>query len=419
MDLLALAGFRAVRITQVWAPGERTLSAEDKTVLANVAAAAKLSNVTVAHERPEPGQQDDPAHRRATSPTSPPTPRTSCSRCPSLRILIVGNEPNLNRYWLPQFNADGTDAAAPAYESLLATTYDAVKAVGAARHRARRRGLAARRRRRRRDPADALADGLHPGHGPGVPRERPHDADHGRLRVPPVRGQLERRASGRHRTRTRRRSRSPTTTSSSRCSARRSATTRCRSGTTSSASSRRSRRRSRACTRTPSRRRRSRCPRRRRRRTTGRRCSSRSASRTSAGSSSSTRSTSATSTGWQSGLYYADDTPKSSLAAVRTRARPGAPRHRSRTAPAWSSPSMPKVVQRGAVLTLTCDLDCSYVAAALPAAGPAARHEARPCRRRQARRRCRSRVPKLNGVVPPATLGARARESGRLRRRSA
>src|SRR5207253_11243772 len=48
---------------------------------------------------------------------------------PSLRILIVGNEPNLNRYWLPQFNDDGSDAAAPAYESLLATTYDALKAV--------------------------------------------------------------------------------------------------------------------------------------------------------------------------------------------------------------------------------------------------------------------------------------------------
>ena len=34
--------------------------------------------------------------------------------------MIVGNEPNLNRYWLPQFNDDGIDAAAPAYETLLA-----------------------------------------------------------------------------------------------------------------------------------------------------------------------------------------------------------------------------------------------------------------------------------------------------------
>ena len=43
--------------------------------------------------------------------------------------FIVGNEPNLNRFWLPQFAADGSDAAATAYEQLLATTYDALKAV--------------------------------------------------------------------------------------------------------------------------------------------------------------------------------------------------------------------------------------------------------------------------------------------------
>ena len=48
---------------------------------------------------------------------------------PSFRDLIVGNEPNLNRFWLPQFNLDGTGASAPAYLSLLATTYDAVKAA--------------------------------------------------------------------------------------------------------------------------------------------------------------------------------------------------------------------------------------------------------------------------------------------------
>src|SRR5881397_796331 len=47
MDLLVLAGFRAVRITQVWTPGSRALSAQDKTVLSNVATAAKLSGVTV------------------------------------------------------------------------------------------------------------------------------------------------------------------------------------------------------------------------------------------------------------------------------------------------------------------------------------------------------------------------------------
>ena len=48
---------------------------------------------------------------------------------PAIRNVIVGNEPNLNRFWLPQFNPDGTDAAAPAYEALLAQAYDAIKAV--------------------------------------------------------------------------------------------------------------------------------------------------------------------------------------------------------------------------------------------------------------------------------------------------
>jgi hypothetical protein len=46
-----------------------------------------------------------------------------------VRHFVIGNEPNINRYWLPQFNEDGSDAAAPAYEALLAEAYDSLKAV--------------------------------------------------------------------------------------------------------------------------------------------------------------------------------------------------------------------------------------------------------------------------------------------------
>jgi hypothetical protein len=128
MDLLVLAGFGAVRISQAWAPGEREPSARDQTVLENVAAAAKLANVTVVTSVLNVGSR-----------TTPLTPADQADFAafaaavmevvPGLRTVIVGNEPNLNRYWLPQFNDDGTDAAAPAYESLLALTYDAVKAA--------------------------------------------------------------------------------------------------------------------------------------------------------------------------------------------------------------------------------------------------------------------------------------------------
>src|SRR5581483_8291006 len=43
-------------------------------------------------------------------------------RLPDLRHVIVGNEPNLNRFWLPQFDRHGNDVAAPAYVQLLART---------------------------------------------------------------------------------------------------------------------------------------------------------------------------------------------------------------------------------------------------------------------------------------------------------
>jgi hypothetical protein len=46
-----------------------------------------------------------------------------------VRDVIVGNEPNLNLFWLPQFAPDGSDAAAVAFERLLARAYDALKEV--------------------------------------------------------------------------------------------------------------------------------------------------------------------------------------------------------------------------------------------------------------------------------------------------
>jgi len=127
MDLLAAAGFRAVRVTQVWAPGDTTVSAADATILANVFAAAKKDGLEVLltvmnyGSRTTPLTDSDQADFAAYA--------AAVVRLTGLRHLIVGNEPNLNRYWLPQFDANGDDAAAPAYESLLAKTYDAVKAV--------------------------------------------------------------------------------------------------------------------------------------------------------------------------------------------------------------------------------------------------------------------------------------------------
>jgi hypothetical protein len=48
---------------------------------------------------------------------------------PDVENVIVGNEPNLNLFWMPQYGPDGSDAAASAYLRLLARSYDAIKAV--------------------------------------------------------------------------------------------------------------------------------------------------------------------------------------------------------------------------------------------------------------------------------------------------
>jgi hypothetical protein len=48
---------------------------------------------------------------------------------PSVNDFIIGNEPNLGRFWFPTFNANGTIASAKTYEAALAATYDALKAV--------------------------------------------------------------------------------------------------------------------------------------------------------------------------------------------------------------------------------------------------------------------------------------------------
>ena len=45
---------------------------------------------------------------------------------PNVTDFIVGNEPNLNTFWMPQFGRDGSDVAASAYEDLLARSYDAI-----------------------------------------------------------------------------------------------------------------------------------------------------------------------------------------------------------------------------------------------------------------------------------------------------
>src|SRR5262245_17868492 len=128
MSQLRLAGFTSVRVTSNWMPGLVAPTAHELQVLKNVEAAARLSGVRVYVSVYHPGSRTTPLD--ATAQAQFAQYAAALARAlPSFDDIIVGNEPNLNRFWLPQFAADGSNASAPAYLPLLAQTYDALKAV--------------------------------------------------------------------------------------------------------------------------------------------------------------------------------------------------------------------------------------------------------------------------------------------------
>ena len=128
MAELRLSGFRAVRVTSYWTPGLSAPSDAELRTLANVGDAGLRYHIEVYVTVMSRGS--------ATTPLTPEARGQFASyaaaivrEAPSITQLIIGNEPNLNRFWLPQFAPDGTSAAPAAYLALLAETYDAVKAV--------------------------------------------------------------------------------------------------------------------------------------------------------------------------------------------------------------------------------------------------------------------------------------------------
>src|SRR5262249_54042551 len=108
---------------------------------------------------------------------------------PHVRDVVVGNEPNLNLFWMPQFAADGSDAAAPAYLELLTRTYDALKAVDPKSNDITG-ASAARRRRPGGQAPQAFADPLHRGPRRRVPSERQEGAGDGHVLAPSLSRQL-------------------------------------------------------------------------------------------------------------------------------------------------------------------------------------------------------------------------------------
>ena len=128
MQLAKAAGFDTIRVTANWSPGLSAVPRDQLLALQSIAAAGVFLDIRIV-------ATVMPFGSRATPLTA--TARTQFARfaadlvrkVPTIREYIIGNEPNLNRYWLPQFGPNGEDVAAPAYVQLLARTYDMMKAA--------------------------------------------------------------------------------------------------------------------------------------------------------------------------------------------------------------------------------------------------------------------------------------------------
>jgi hypothetical protein len=122
------AGFDAAAVSAMWQRGQRRPPAGLVHALSNVAAATHRADmqllVVVWHGIGRDTPQT-PAERADFAAFA----GALVQALPQVRAVVVGNEPNLSTFWKPQFGAGGSDLAARAYADLLARSYDAIKAA--------------------------------------------------------------------------------------------------------------------------------------------------------------------------------------------------------------------------------------------------------------------------------------------------
>jgi hypothetical protein len=128
MDNAKLAGLDSLRVTQTWVKGQTMLGPTDQITLGNAVTAAQFSGLRLVLSLYPYGSSVTPLTDQDRADFAAFAVDVA-RRYPYVHDFIIGNEPNLNRFWLPQFGPGGEDVAAPAYEQLLATAYDALKAL--------------------------------------------------------------------------------------------------------------------------------------------------------------------------------------------------------------------------------------------------------------------------------------------------
>jgi hypothetical protein len=128
IELAGQAGFNMLNVTTLWTPGLTEPDPDEVDILSSVETATTRRGmrllITVQAPRPRYAPLTDAQQEEFAAFMS-----TLARALPTVRNFAVWNEPNLNGFWLYQYDDEGNNIAVPAYTSLLARSYDELKAV--------------------------------------------------------------------------------------------------------------------------------------------------------------------------------------------------------------------------------------------------------------------------------------------------
>ncbi len=119
-------GLREVRLSVLW-DATQPMTIANQTQIESVLPVATLRGMNVVFSVA-------PLKARSITVAGAPTQFVAfidhvARTFPTVKNVIVGNEPNQPRFWQPQFDSRGRNVSGAAYQALLARSYDALKAV--------------------------------------------------------------------------------------------------------------------------------------------------------------------------------------------------------------------------------------------------------------------------------------------------
>ena len=113
LELARLAGFDTVRMTSIWAPGMSRPTDHELDVLRTSALAARLNGIRIILSVYQRDNHTTPLTAAARAQFASYV-ATIATEAPDIADFIIGNEPNLNLFWMPQFDQSGRTVSAGA-----------------------------------------------------------------------------------------------------------------------------------------------------------------------------------------------------------------------------------------------------------------------------------------------------------------